>query len=258
MRTFLKRGQIAVELLFLSAVIVALITGFVSLAASLLQISVRSQNKLQAFAIAEAGIEYYRWHLAHAPQDFTDGTGHTGPYLHPYYDKDGNQIGQFTLAITAPPPGSTIVTVKSTGNVLADASVQKVVQVKMGIPSFAEYAVAANDNMRFGTGTVVFGQIVSNGGIHFDGLTHNLISSALTTYTDPDNSQNEWAVYTQETPGDPQPPTAIALAPRRFHGGPVARRPRSRLYGAHAGPCHNEEPGARERHVLSVEHGFRL
>ncbi len=213
------KGQIAVELLFLSAVIVALITGFVSLAASLLQISVRSQNKLEAFTIAEAGIEYYRWHLAHASTDFMDGTGQPGPYVHNYYDKDGNQIGQFSLDITAPPTGSTIVTITSTGSVLADSSIKKVIKVRLGIPSFAKYAVAANDNMRFGAGTEVFGEILSNGGIHFDGIAHNLISSALTTYTDPDSGLNEWAVYTQTPPADPQPPTALPSQPNVFMAG---------------------------------------
>lgn len=214
-----SKGQIAVELLFLSAVIVFLITGFVSLAASLLQISVRSQNKLEAFTIAEAGIEYYRWHLAHDSTDFMDGTGQPGPYVHNYYDKNGDQIGQFSLDITAPPTGSTIVTITSTGSVLADASIKKVIKVRLGIPSFAKYAVAANDNMRFGAGTEVFGEILSNGGIHFDGVAHNLISSALTTYTDPDNSQNEWAVYTQTAPADPQPPTPLSSQPNVFMAG---------------------------------------
>src|SRR5580692_7644023 len=89
----LRRGQVAVELLFLSAVVVTLIAGFVSLAASFLQISVRSENDAQAQAIAEAGVNYYEWHLAYAPEDFQDGTGHTGPYAHTYYNKDGIDIG---------------------------------------------------------------------------------------------------------------------------------------------------------------------
>jgi len=71
-------------MLFLSAIIVTIIGGFISLAGSFLQLSVRAQNKLQAFAIAEAGIEYYRWHLAHAPADYQDGTGKAGPYIHNY------------------------------------------------------------------------------------------------------------------------------------------------------------------------------
>jgi len=122
----------------LVAVVFPLIGGFVSLAASFLQIAVREKNKLEAFAVAEAGIEYYRWHLAHASADFQDGTGVPGPYNHPYYDKDGNQIGQFSLTITPPPAGSTIVTVASAGTVLGDPSIKKIIQVRMGIPSFAK------------------------------------------------------------------------------------------------------------------------
>jgi hypothetical protein len=219
MAHFMRKGQLAVELLFLSAVVVALITGFVSLAASLLQVSVRGENKLQAFAIAEAGIEYYRWHLAHAPQDFTDGTGQPGPYVHNYYDKDGNQLGQFSLSIAAPPPGSTVVTITSTGTMLADASVKKVIQVKMGIPSFARYAWALNDNVYFGTSATVYGVLYSNAGIHFDGVAHNLVESARTTYTDPDTGLNEWAVYTDNPPADPQPPTPLPLRPDVFMAG---------------------------------------
>src|SRR3989338_3354825 len=65
--------------------------------------------------IAEAGVNYYRWHLAHNPTDYTDGTGQPGPYIHEYKDKDGNAIGSFSLAIDPPPAGTTIVTVRSTG-----------------------------------------------------------------------------------------------------------------------------------------------
>lgn len=218
-RTQKSKGQIAVELLFLSAVVVALITGFVSLAASLLQVSVRSQNKLQAFAAAEAGIEYYRWHLAHAPKDFTDGTGHAGPYLHNYYDKDGNLIGAYALDITPPVNGSTIVTITSTGSVVADASVKKVIRVRMGIASFAKYAWVLNDNVYFGTSAVVYGLINSNKGIHFNGVAHNLVESALTTYTDPDTGLNQWAVYSDNAPADPRPPTPYASRPTIFMAG---------------------------------------
>ncbi|MFZ2707329.1 MAG: pilus assembly PilX N-terminal domain-containing protein, partial [Minisyncoccia bacterium] len=36
----------------------------------------------QAIQIAEAGIEYYRWFLAHNPYDLTNGTGGAGPYTY--------------------------------------------------------------------------------------------------------------------------------------------------------------------------------
>jgi len=214
-----KAGQIAVQLLFLAAIVVTLIGGFVSLAASFLQISVRAQNKLQAFTIAEAGIEYYRWHLAHAAADYQDGTNHAGPYIHPYFDKDGNQIGQFKLTIVPPPPGSTIVTITSQGTVIGDASIKKIITVRMGIPSFAKYAWVLNDNVTFGTTAEVFGVIYSNAGLHFDGVAHNLVESALTTFLDTDVNKTEWAVYTANAPADPQPPTAFSARPAIFQAG---------------------------------------
>lgn len=155
----------------------------------------------QALQIAEAGVDYYRWHLAHAPEDYQDGTGAPGPYVHPFYDKDGVQIGAFSLEITPPPPGFTLVEIESTGTVLVDPSISRKIKVQLAIPSFARYAVVANDNMRFGQGTEVFGPIHTNGGIRFDGIAHNVITSARDSYDDPDHSGgNEFGVHTHVNP----------------------------------------------------------
>ncbi|MEN9342152.1 MAG: hypothetical protein RIQ54_408 [Candidatus Parcubacteria bacterium] len=224
MRTFFReqRGQLSVGMLFIAALVVTLMTGFLFLSITFLQFSTRSFNKAQAFAIAEAGIEYYRWHLAHAPDDFHDGTGGAGPYVHTFYDKDGNAVGTFTLTITPPMTGSTVVTVRSTGVTFADPSIQKIIQVKLAVPSFARYAIAANDTMRFGVGTEVFGEIISNGGIRFDGIAHNLVSSALTAYDDPDHSgPDEFAVHTHVNPVDPVFPAAVPDRPDVFFAGRV-------------------------------------
>ena len=60
--------------------------------------SVYKHNREMAFQIAEAGISYYRWHLAHNKTDYYDGQGasSTGPYVHAYEDKDGNVIGYYS------------------------------------------------------------------------------------------------------------------------------------------------------------------
>lgn len=210
----------SVELLFLAAIIVTLIGGFISLAAAFLQTSIRAQNKLQAFTVAEAGVEYYRWHLAHAGQDFTDGTGGAGPYVHNYYNKDGQKIGQFSLTIVPPPPGSTVVTITSQGSVIADPSIKKIITVRMGVASFAKYAWVLNDSVTFGTAAEVFGVIDSNSGIQFNGVAHNLVESALNTFNDPGNSnRNEWAVYTTNAPADPTPPTPYGTQAAVFTAG---------------------------------------
>lgn len=209
----MRSGQLSVTILFFAAITIVLITGFVFLGTSFLQLSVRDLNKAQAFAIAEAGVEYYRWHLAHAPTDYQDGTGGAGPYVHTYYDKGGVAIGTFTLDITAPPAGSTVVTVRSTGKVNADSSVQKIIEVRLAIPSFAKYAWALDSDVNFGSAALVSGLLHSNKGIHFDGVAENLVTSYLKQYNDPDHSGgDEWAVHTHDAPIDALPP--VALQPR--------------------------------------------
>jgi hypothetical protein len=174
-----------------------------------------------AFEIAESGNEYYRWHLAHAPTDYQDGTSNPGPYLHQFYDKTGNLIGSFSLTITPPLIGSSIVIVRSTGKSISDFYGSRIIETRLGKPSMAKFAVVANDNMRFGAGTVVDGPISSNKGIHFDGIANNLVTSALSQYYDADSDikSNEFGVYTHSGADDPVPPASVPNRPDVFVAG---------------------------------------
>jgi len=219
-----RQGQLSIQVLIFSAVATILVGAFSAWAFSLLRISVRSLNKVQAFSIAEAGIEYYRWHLAHAPNDFEDGTGAPGPYVHTYYDKESNVIGMYTLDITPPPAGSSMVKIRSTGKVFADDSISKIIEVQFDIPSLASFAVVGNNGITIPASTTVYGRLHSNGGIRFDGIAHNLITSAASSYNDPSHggSDLEFGVHTHVLPVDPIPPAQVPtrsdvfLAGRQF------------------------------------------
>ncbi len=205
-----KRGQILVQVLVISTIAIAVIVALVNTALFHLGEVSRSVEGEQAFQIAEAGIEYYRWHLAHAPQDFTNGTGGLGPYVVSYADKNGVTIGEFSLTITPPAVGSTVVTLRSKGTLLASPRAVRTIEAKLAIPSLAKYAVVANDDLNFGPGTEVFGEVHSNDGIHFDGLAHNLVQSAKSGYNDPDHGgQDEFGVHTHVAPADPLPPAPV-------------------------------------------------
>ncbi len=196
-KKYKKSGFLVIQVLVFASISVVVMGGLIMWGASNIKLSKRAVYREQAIQIAEAGIDYYRWHLAHAPQDYKDGTGQPGPYTHDFTDKDGNVIGNFVLTITPPPTGTTIVKIRSTGNVLADPSASRTIESTLAIASFAKFAFVSNGDMRFGEGTEVFGPIHSNGGIRFDGLAHNVISSALSSYDDPDHSgANEFAVHT--------------------------------------------------------------
>ncbi|MDO8575193.1 MAG: hypothetical protein Q7R78_00625 [bacterium] len=197
---FLKRknkGIIIVTALIYGSISAIIIAGLVTWFAGLMNASRVLLDRERAFQIAESGIDYYRWHLAHAPQDFKDGTGNTGPYIHDYFDKDGNKIGQYSLNITAPDVGSTIVIVESTGQVSSNPNVYRKIRAKLAIPSLAKFAVLTNEANRFGEGTVVYGPIHSNGGIRFDGIAYGVISSTKASYDDPDHiGAVEFGVHT--------------------------------------------------------------
>jgi len=148
------------------------------------QASLRIHDRDRAFHIAEAGVNYYRWHLAHAPNDFQDGTGIPGPYVHTYADKDGNTAGIFELEITPPLPGTTVATIRSTGWILSRPEVKRTIQVRVGYPALTDYVFVEDTNMRFSRTTEVHGKVHANSGIQFDGRTDALVRSATTTYYD--------------------------------------------------------------------------
>lgn len=213
-------GFLSLFVLIFSALAIVMLSGFIIWADAGLKSVQRQSNQASALAVAEAGIEYYRWHLAHDPDDFQDGTSGSGPYLHDFFDKNGLKIGQFSLVITPPPAGSTVVEIESTGTVEAAASISKTIRARLAIPSFSKYAVLINAAVRFGPGTEVFGPIHSNGGVRFDGLAHNLVTSALAQYDDPDHSGgNEFGVHTHVSPADPLPPNLVPLRPDIFLAG---------------------------------------
>lgn len=217
-----NKGLVLVNVLVFAVIGITVTTALISWGSTILKTSRRLASKEQALQIAEAGIDYYRWHLAHNQTDYTDGNATTspGPFIHNFNDKDGNVIGTYALTITKPPTGSTVVKIKSKGTVNDGTGLNRTIQATLAIPSLAKYAVAANDIMRFGSGTEVFGPIHSNNGIRFDGLAHNLITSSKDKYIDPDNgSAYRFGVYTTVGTDDPSPPAAVPSRPDVFMAG---------------------------------------
>lgn len=195
-----KVGHILIPIIIFSSLALVIMSGIINWSSITIEANRQLFVREKAIQLAEAGIDYYRWHLAHDPTDFQDGTGGPGPYVHDVFDKDGDKVGEYSLSITPPPVGSTRVVIESTGRP-EGSSVERTIRVEMGIPSLAKYAVAANDVMRFGQGTEVFGPIHSNQGIRFDGVANNIVTSALSTYDDPDHTgAHEFAVHTHINP----------------------------------------------------------
>jgi hypothetical protein len=233
-RSFLYRGvqgsALVYGLVIMTAVAIVL-TSIIGFVVGQTKYALRTHAKEQAFQIADSGIQFYKWYLAHNTdgrttqqiQDFwTNGNpyGVNDPYEAEYKDSFGGAVGKYRLEVTPPERGSTVVTVTSTGWTYKYSNDVRVIEVRFRRPSWSEYVVLANDVMWFGSGTETFGKIHSNYGIRFDGVANNLVTSAVSDYNDPDHTgNNEFGVHTHTNPVDPLPPAAVPSRPDVFKGG---------------------------------------
>ncbi len=177
-----QKGQITPALIVITGTFVVAIYGLLLLLSIQLNYSHRQVASEEALSIAEAGVNYYRWHLAHDPEDFQDGTGQDGTYVHEYFDPQGARVGEFSLEITPPNSGSSIVTIKSTGKTDDYPAIKRTVTVAYGKPSLAKFAFLNNASAWYGTNITVHGDIHSNNGIRMDGTNTGRVTSAKEEY----------------------------------------------------------------------------
>ncbi|EKD78338.1 MAG: hypothetical protein ACD_41C00365G0007 [uncultured bacterium] len=175
MITSKQPGYILVTLIVFGAMLIMVIGAIVNLLIlqhRTVQRSVASESALQ---IAEAGANYYRWVLAHDPENYTGAD-------QDYYNANGDNIGHYLVTVTGPTDGSTVVTIESTAWTHEYPLLQRTLRVRYGKPSYAEYAFLTNSNVWFGPGEEVHGRLHSNGGIRMDGIVDSLATSIKETY----------------------------------------------------------------------------
>jgi hypothetical protein len=198
--------------LIIMTVVLIILTSVLSYVSSQIKFSQSRVEREKAFQIAEAGIYYYRWYLAHATdgmnaeqlQDFWQNPATKGVsedeagFLENYEDSQGGGIiGQYHIVLEPPDIYSTIATVTSTGWTNKMPGLTRTVKARFRRPSWSEYAILVDEFVRLGEGTEVFGKIHSNEGVRFDGLAHNSVTSLLPRYNDPDHSgDDEFGVHT--------------------------------------------------------------
>ena len=157
-----KTGSATPLILMIATSFIFIIYGLLFVLGIQMDNSNRQTASEKALNIAEAGINYYKWHLAHDPEDFKDGTDNDGPYIHEYKDPQGDTVGSYSLMVTPPQNGSTIVTIESTGWTKEYPKVKRTIKAQYGIPSLAEFSFVSNASTWYGAGITVNGKIHSN------------------------------------------------------------------------------------------------
>lgn len=151
-----------------------------------------TQNKVQsnetaaarATAIAEAGLEYYRWFLAHYPNDTQNGTGQPGPYVIPYADPEGGETGTIELAVQANSACGTVTSIDltSTGIPAEDPTITSTLVARYAKPTVARYSYVLNATTWAGPDRIIQGPYHSNGGVRMDGTSNSTVTSSLESW----------------------------------------------------------------------------
>jgi len=201
-----NKGVIIPFVVVFGAVLALILTSLLGYVSYRYDQAVRQTAKSNALQAAEAGLNYYYWYVIHTLEGKSCSQLTTyweeNPLGVPYYENQiKNQAGEiiavYQIEVTPPTQCSTIIMAQVTGWDIKHPTVKRVVKARLRKPSWSEYSIIANDIMRFGTGTEIWGPIHSNNGIHFDGKAHNLVSSNIPdTYWDPDYSANKPGVWT--------------------------------------------------------------
>ncbi len=197
-----KDGAATIYVLTILGILSIVLLGLISFVLSQMRYSLHQVTRAESLQAAEAGIHFYRWYLAHqtdgktAPQieDFwASGTayGVNTPYQRTYSDN-----GVYRITVTPPAPGQTSVIVESEGWTTQRPNITRTIRARLRRPSWSEFAILSDSDTRFGDGTTIFGPTHSNGGIRFDGVAYNIISSVRETYVDPDTGIVRPGVWT--------------------------------------------------------------
>jgi len=190
-----NKGYLVVLILVFGAIFFVMISAFMGFVIVERRVQEASYNKERALDIAEAGLNYYKWYLAHYPDDTTNGTTTPGPYVHQYEDPEGGVVGEFSLDIAGLTSCGDIyaVDIYSTGYTYDDPDRERIVYARYARPTVSEFAYIINSNVWAGDDRTIVGPYHSNGIIRMDGTNNSTVTSG----------QENWVCDDSELPCDP-------------------------------------------------------
>lgn len=203
-----SRGYFVILVLVFSAVFLTLISTLAGYIFVQQRAELAKETREKALQLAEAGLEYYKWFLAHNPGDTTDGTGGPGPYVHTVADPEGGALGTFSLDIDASTFCGEVsdITITSTGQSVQDATYRRTVAASYVRPSVAEYSHIVDANVWAGADRIINGPYHSNQGVRMDGAHNARVTSGVASWLctsgfgcSPSATQN--GVFGSGTPG---------------------------------------------------------
>ncbi|MEZ4194812.1 MAG: hypothetical protein R3B53_00205 [Candidatus Paceibacterota bacterium] len=117
--------------------------------------------------------------------DNQTGTTTPSPYIHPYKDPEGGNIGEFALTIASSTYCGSIssIDVTSTGHTYQNPDAKSTVHAKYTRPTVAEYSFITNAGVWYGAGGTVIGPLHSNQGIRMEAAHNSVVGSGQASWT---------------------------------------------------------------------------
>ncbi len=182
MKRYLLRGYLMLTAIVFGAIFLTVLGALSSFVLTEDKLQSTATAKSRGLAIAEAGLEYYRWFLAHNPSIVTSGVGLVSPYTYTVNDPEADPVGSATVTASANLQCGAVqwIDLTSVGNSNAAPGFQRILQARYLKPSVAEYAYILNSNVWQSSNVV--GPYHSNGGIRMDGSNNSNVTSKVSTW----------------------------------------------------------------------------
>lgn len=213
MREKYKQGSVIAYALGVISFVSILLLGLVQLIASQARFAQDTVIREKAFQITETCAQEYRWYLAHNTDGFTieeveefwnntvdvpRGLG-SDPFEWDSKTASGVVIGKCSAKIiNAPITPAKPVIVNFRGSTPEKPDIKKEIQVRFRRTSWSDYVVLSNEYANFDSKWDIKGKIMSNTGVHFDGVAHSRVYAGSATYFDPSVGANKEGVWSAQ------------------------------------------------------------
>jgi len=173
-----QAGQLLVLVLVFGSVFLIIVSSFISSVIAQSQVIEFRFQQQQAGDIAEAGLNYYKWYLAHNSGDVSGGG------VYEYTDPELGRIGEYELVVTGNSYCGQIssIEVESTGRTDANPDAQAIITATYKQPTVAEYSFINNEGVRFGDNRIITGPVHGNNWVQMDGAHNSFVGSGIATY----------------------------------------------------------------------------
>jgi hypothetical protein len=189
-----KAGSAIAYGLIIIAALTIIIVGIMQLISTHIKYGYYVADKEKAFHIAESGIYFYRWYLAHEIEQknqdeintfwVSNPIGVANPYVKDYLDNNGEKIGEAEINVTFPVSGNyNVVEINSTGHTLKNLATRSV-RATLRRSIWSDFAVISDSLVCFDKYWTINGKVMGNNGVHFDGVANNIVMSGVGSYND--------------------------------------------------------------------------